>query len=145
MRDQRFNGFTNLAPDNNNKTHVNNNPYSRSNRVTYADQVYDFNGFNGIDKESRDMVDSGLLALVDKSKVINDDPLASLIESLADLSNLSASSINKGHLNVNHVRHLAGTNNNGHAITDTNSTPNQSPKAWQFSVQVCLDHAFAYF
>ncbi|XP_063977368.1 tensin-1 isoform X3 [Diachasmimorpha longicaudata] len=137
MKEHRFNGFTNSLnglTDNNNKTLVNNNAYSRNNRVTYSDKVYEF---DGIDKDNRDVVDLGLLAVVDKSKDQDCDPLASLIESLADLSHVRVETINKDNqLNVNHHgRNLSSSNNNDVINTDTNSTPNQSPKAWQFSVQ----------
>jgi len=101
------------------------------NRVAYQ-SVESYNSAS-----SNDQVDSGLLAVVDQP-----DPLVSLIQSLAEISPIRASSS----MTKTENEHPVG--NNAIAIATisasvpsnnvTNCSLNQSPKAWQNGTQVRL-------
>ncbi|XP_015610038.1 tensin-3 isoform X4 [Cephus cinctus] len=93
-----------------------------------------FQNYSAKVTETKDVVDAGLLAVVDQDSSSTRqnpaDPLVSLIQSLAEISPIRSSSTNKSDNHL-HITSNATTNNTN--IATTNSSPNQSPKAWQSS------------
>ena len=84
----------------------------------------------------KDPMDTGLLAVVDQQQARQNsaDPLVSLIQSLADISPIHGSSTNKN-IQANSITNTSAVITT--TTNTTNSSPNQSPKAWQSSTQVC--------
>ncbi|XP_033209424.1 tensin-3 isoform X2 [Belonocnema kinseyi] len=103
---------------------------------SYSENGYSTN-YNSIITSNgvKDSMDAGLLAVVDQQQARQNsaDPLVSLIQSLADISSIHGlSPTNKnGHANSVTTSSAAAINTNN----TTNSSPNQSPKAWQNSIQ----------
>lgn len=98
--------------------------------------------------------ETGLLAVVEqKTNQQTNDPLASLMRSLAEMSPVKKSILtnkneNNNHLQFHHHHSIStssSTTYNSDTNTDTNSSPNQSPKAWQSSTQVCLHNMLCTF
>lgn len=78
--------------------------------------------------------EAGLLTTVER-EINSGDPLASLIQSLAALSPIRAPSALANHKADGGA---LAQDNSVIAGNAANSSPNQSPKAWQNSTQVCL-------
>jgi hypothetical protein len=98
-------------------------PESR-NCVSY--QSYGTSGGN-------DQVDGGLLTVVDQP-----DPLVSLIQSLAEISPIRASSGTPKTESEHPISNNAASTISASVPSNvTNCSPNQSPKAWQNCTQVC--------
>ncbi|XP_043283550.1 tensin-3 isoform X3 [Venturia canescens] len=97
-----------------------------------------------INQDAKDN-ETGLLAVVEqKTSRESNDPLVSLMRSLAEMSPVKKSILtnkneNNNHLQFHHHHHSistpSSTTYNSDTNTDTNSSPNQSPKAWQCSTQ----------